>query len=344
MKSVLLKSLTCLFIFASFLFTTGCKEKVPEKSKEQLDREKYLIQHPIEHFEDTSTFFPVEDRIQPLPYFLKRKWEIIDERDNYIPYKPTNDEIDLIVEYIELLPDIQKYIIQEFVVGIFLLENFKTAGLADWIPFTPDPNNPRYFIVLDKSVLEMGMSEGMTKKLNTAFDQNPNLNIKVVANSSHKYLLYILMHEAFHLIDYKYCLTPYIDKPENPDNFTHKPFTENVWTSYSVPKVDFPYQSKINFYQLQDKAPIPLSEANTAYKELSNTPFPSLYASLNWAEDFAECMTYYHLKEKMGINIEIQISENESAIANFKPLDNTLYQNRALPIRFIYSYSSTESN
>jgi hypothetical protein len=64
------------------------------------------------------------------------------------------------------------------------------------------------------------------------------------------------------------------------------------------------------------------------YRSLENTPFVSLYASKNWAEDFAEAFSWTYLKQKFDIDYTVEVLQNEIVVFTFSPLQNERFLRR----------------
>lgn len=331
-KPVGLSTALKLFVLLTLLLLIGCQSEKEQRIAELTQ------QHPIEYFKDSSTQFPVIDRIQPIPWFLRAKWQILDKRKDYTPYAPTENDIQAVLDCIELLPKHLRELLENKVVGIYFVDNFMGSGLTDWIPM-PDGTN-RYYILFNSDVLNKGMAAGLTYKENTAFIDDGSLQIEYYASKDYPYLLYILVHELYHILDYEYNYTPYVDKTVRKHQQVPEStlFTKDVWKDYETPieKFDFALRENISFYGLGEKTD--KLEAIKIYDRLMQTPFVSLYSSLSWAEDFAEYMTFHFLNEQLGIQFEIRILENESVIANYQPI-NEYFKNRISPVNRIYGNS-----
>lgn len=55
---------------------------------------------------------------------------------------------------------------------------------------------------------------------------------------------------------------------------------------------------------------------------LSSSPFSSLYGATNWADDFAETLTYYWLNKKLGLDYEVTYLQNGQETAHFTWSEN----------------------
>lgn len=71
---------------------------------------------------------------------------------------------------------------------------------------------------------------------------------------------------------------------------------------------------------MNDGPKINISEAADFYKQLKETPFTSSYASLNWAEDLAEFVTFYQLTQKLEKPYQIKVLKNKKVIFQYEPM------------------------
>lgn len=92
----------------------------------------------------------------------------------------------------------------------------------------------------------------------------------------------------------------------------------------------------VSFYGLGDGPKLIKSNAEKIYSNLLETPFVSLYASQNWAEDLAELETWYHYTEILGQPYEIVLYENNIIKRVYKPMENELVRERLSVLDQLY--------
>jgi hypothetical protein len=76
-------------------------------------------------------------------------------------------------------------------------------------------------------------------------------------------------------------------------------YIDPFWMQYDKPvkKYDFPGRDKITFYGLKNGPKIKLSDATEIYNNLIDSPFVSLYGSMDLSQDLAEYSAMYmHVK------------------------------------------------
>ncbi len=161
-------------------------------------------------------------------------------------------------------------------------------------------------------------------------------------------LLYLLIHETGHVEDYINQATPYIGdfhkyyiskyKSGSVTNMTE--FTENIWKTRVMPEYtyDFFNRTKFNFYGMDsNKSLLPNNDIPETYRTFSKTPFVSPYAGTNWAEDFAEYVTFYHLVEELNLQYTVTVLKNKKSVLQYEPMNNPAVKNRKDYIRkYIY--------
>ena len=111
---------------------------------------------------------------------------------------------------------------------------------------------------------------------------------------------------------------------------TPTPFTGGVWDTYDIPvkKYEFKNRTEITFYGLQGGPKINKSDAEALYKCCEQTPFTSLYATWNWAEDWAEFVTWYYVTGVLYQPYEIRVYKDDSLIHSFTPMESEKVKER----------------
>jgi hypothetical protein len=184
------------------------------------------------------------------------------------------------------------------------------------------------FIAINPATLREGMSEWMTAREASCFSGASTgagaAEVFVDCGTAYKALLYILAHECGHVADYVYHYTPYTEPAieELGLGVSGTPFVENIWAEYAKPgeRADFPGRTDVTFYGLGGGPKIPIANAGDLYLGLSNSPFPSLYAAQNWAEDFAECFTWYFFTDRLGQKYKVALKRGGTVEVEYEPI------------------------
>jgi len=100
------------------------------------------------------------------------------------------------------------------------------------------------------------------------------------------------------------------------------PFVENIWAEYAKPeaRADFAGRTNVTFYGRGGGPKISVANAGELYLALSNSPFPSLYAAQSWAEDFAECFTWYFFTDRLGQKYKVGLKRGGTVEVEYEPI------------------------
>ena len=308
------KLVSCLFIV---LLIIGCKSLDSHLDTQVVPQTSFFTQ-------EINLAIPVENRMQNASVNVISWLNSIDSADNYNSYLLTEEEKSLFIDYLQLLPEKYKQTMGEKVIAIFFIENFKGGGMT-FSAFDKDGN---IYIILffNPEILHRPISDWINYRDNSYFNEDTQ-DIKITAECSGNYfaLLHTLIHEASHVYDCYYHITPFMEPClKNKNSAANTDFTKMVWRDYNSPitEYDFPYRNELYSYGLGPAQSNYL--AFDIYKSLANTPFPTLYGSKNWAEDFAESFTWFYLGEKL--NCHYRVSINETFV--YEPFLNKLFTDR----------------
>lgn len=296
--------------------------------------------HRFEHYRFNS-LAPISARVSLPPDIVLHYLRDLDGRPDYSGYVPAGDSIRALEKAISLLPPLCRSLLNRRLLGIYFIPGFMGSGLTEWVV---DDNGEVYaFMVLNKSVLESGISELLTAKEKTSFiNDDPDLSIRINAGNQYSGLLYILLHESIHLVDYVNNITPFVDISINDfqnRKITSTPFTRNIWETYNAPRVKHSFTGRVSFYGIK-KPKLLLSESLSIYRELSSSPFVSLYGSQSWAEDLSELATFYHITEILKQPYEIQVVKNSRIIQSVRPMESPAVRRRFSLLESLYDHGA----
>ncbi|MDO9067120.1 MAG: hypothetical protein Q7W05_01530 [Deltaproteobacteria bacterium] len=247
---------------------------------------------------------PLLNRVAEVPSYLLEALKKLDERDDYRPYIPTLEDTNKIVAALHAIPDIQRVVLDRRLVGIYFVENFSAGGYSDYL-YDRD-GNLYTILVLNPAILSTGISKWIREKELSAFKNDiADINLTVECREGNMTaLVYIMLHETTHIMDYVSGCTPYVEKDlaHRGKSLDSSSFTGEAWLDYDLPlaRYDFPLRSKLGFYGAAKDSGISRSELPGLYRSLAATPFTNLYASQNWAEDFAETAAFSSLARIIG--------------------------------------------
>jgi hypothetical protein len=272
----------------------------------------------------------VESRIQRVPLHVIDWLKDLDSADNYRPYMPTEDERALFADYLQLLPETYIQLMKEKVIAFYFIENFTGGGMTMW-----DLNKKGdmfFFLFFNPEILKRTLNDWINNRENSTFyDDDSGFALVSECTGGYFALIHTLVHEAAHVYDYCNHITPFTE-PElkNESSPLQTDFTIGIWDDYKLPDIknDFLYRSELSAYgfgQAQER-----SLAPEIFHSLSNTPFPSLYGSQNWAEDFAESFTWFYLAEYLNVmqNVKVIDTGTNEEIIRYEAMQNPLFVQR----------------
>lgn len=264
-----------------------------------------------------------KDRIACPPQVILQYLREMDSTDKYEQYFVSDAEKELLAEYFRLLPDFYSDILEKKVVAIYPVKNFTGGGMADYLF---DEKGEMYVVLyFNPEIFHMSLKEWIRYRDNSAFaDDGSGVSIEADVNGGFKGLLHTLVHEASHIYDYYYHVTPYVE----PELMSYNrgqgitEFTAGIWKDHSVPLEKYDFKGRNSLYPYGFGRPVNISESVELYRSLNQGPFSSLFGSKNWSEDFAELFTWYYLHKKLKINYTVKIIKNGETIIKYTPLNN----------------------
>jgi hypothetical protein len=287
----------------------------------------------LSHFSfDTSE--PLLARVKAMPPSVLEDTRRLDENPGYTPYTPTDKEMVIIRDSIDLLPPLTKRVLQQRMVGIYFIRDFLGSGLTNWFS---EKGEVYTYMIFNPDVFRQDISGLVTAKDRTVFRSGGRGSVAISCGGKYNGFLYILIHESTHAVDYVRVITPYVE--EGVPSFSNppdSPFTAGVWRGYRETALEYPYQSRVTFYGMKGGPHYSLEEAEDVYRGLSRSPFVSLYSGLNWAEDLAEFITFYHLTEKLKQPYRIEVRGPSGGLFEFEPMENHLVRKRFSHIQMFY--------
>lgn len=269
---------------------------------------------------------PLIDRVADAPDFVLNYLRKMDGRPDYAPHDFSREESALVQNEMELLPPGYKAILQQRLLGLYFVDNFSGSGYTE---FVLDRQGRVFsFMAINSEVLAANLSDWLTRKENSAFSQDTDLlKITVDCGPKASALAWILLHEATHAVDYAENFTPYVEpalwellgKPKRASGFT-----DGIWDGYDVPQaaIGWPYTGKVRFYGMGKGSGLLLSEAGEIYAALAKTPFASLYATQNWAEDLADYMAFFHITRTRGLPYTVRVVRGLKTEFEYRPFEN----------------------
>jgi hypothetical protein len=222
------------------------------------------------------------------------------------------------------LTPLHQRILKQHLQSISFMDNMPNTALTS--PVDTNGVTKMFNITFRASLLDENISQWATWKENTCFAPAADSGYKVrVEGGSMDAIIYVLLHEATHIVDVVTGITPH---PEKADAVVEPtPFTKDIWRLMNKPADPY-IDSLLEQTRFRSGKPVPINLTPEVYARLSKTPFASLYAMAAWSEDIAEFATIYHLTTKMNQPFYIVVTRNNVEVARFEPMKNALIRQR----------------
>ena len=281
---------------------------------------------------DFDPAVPIAERLGSIPDDLLALYSRADGVD-YRRFEPDGDERSRLHQALSDLPRRHRDVLAGRLVAIYCIENFTGSGMADWI-LGPD-DDVYAVLILHPRVFSMSASELITLRASSAFRaDDPESVLEVELDEEVSALDYIVLHESTHIVDYAErhtpCVEPSMIELVGPSE-RETAFTDAAWTGYdeTARRFDFPHRSRLRYYGLAGDPLVSNRELGAAYAHLARTPFVSLYASANWAEDFAEYVTFFYLTQARGYSYALRVRRAGEIVVELEPMRSPEVLDRA---------------
>jgi len=269
-------------------------------------------------------------RTQSSPESIFKKFQ--DAGMNPVDHKLTSIEKQKLNNAFSILPPLHQKILKKHLHSISFMDNMPNTALTS--PVETADSIKMFNITFRAEILNQTISEWTAWKENTCYTKSDNNTYKVIIEAGNlDAIIYVLLHEATHVVDAVLNLTPHLDEKENWTGSTT--FTQNVWDKFNKPseKITSPLLETILY---RSRKPIAVSSAPAVYKALQQTPFVSLYSTASWFEDLAEALTIYHLTEKMKQPYKVIVLENGIPAFVYEPKNNKQVKKRQKQLEIFY--------
>jgi glutathione synthase/RimK-type ligase-like ATP-grasp enzyme len=223
------------------------------------------------------------------------------------------------------LPDFLKRKLEQRVLGIFVMTGLGSSAITDVIAY-PNGDIIGAFITIDLDAFaDRRANEWATWKENNPFSGDTDIQLEVIVaegidDSRRTAIQYNLLHEFAHIMAAESDLLPNWWKEWSEiDDFDRYRFLRLGWVlddegnlCSSSDQKDFPLRRHIKFYEREK---LPRRDIPAVYRQLETSTFPTLYASINPHEDFAECFATYIHTVVLGKKWETVVRQNGDVIA-----------------------------
>lgn len=221
------------------------------------------------------------------------------------------------------LPPVHQRVLRERLRRISFLDGMPNTALTSTVE--TEAATPAYDLTIRAGVLHESVSEFLTNKERTCFDFSGSTRTVVVEAGALEAIVYVLLHEATHMVDGALGLTPADGtRPAAESDL----LTTGVWTDRLTVASAYAHPLLDGLMYRRGGRPVAVSEAHTVYGALQRTPFASLYASANWHDDVAELVAWHHLTSRMEQPYRIVVREGDKEVLVYEPMASPLVQRR----------------
>ncbi|WP_206106075.1 hypothetical protein [Olivibacter sp. XZL3] len=214
----------------------------------------------------------LSERILPAPEAVFKMFQ--NAGMNPVPHELTDLEIQKVEKAFALLPPLHRKILQEHLYSISFMDNMPNTALTS--PIETADSTKKFNITFRAETLHETISEWATWKENTYYIQPEDSAYRIkVDGGKLDAIVYILLHEATHVVDAVLNITPH---PDDKDVVVEPtPFTSGIWYKMNVPNKEFiiPSLEKTRF---RSGKSVSVCHVSAVYSSLQQTPFVSLYS------------------------------------------------------------------
>lgn len=233
-----------------------------------------------------------------------------------------------------MLPPLHRKVLKDHLRSISFLDNMPVSAMTS--PVNDHDEFKLYDITFHASILKQTVSEWLTEKERTCFNKGSSpISVSVEAGSINA-LVFILIHEATHIVDGATRILPQQWKNDN-EKTVIPTVAASTWSNWLNLLPAF-QNSLLNTTRYRKGGKIfTMEEAFPVYSALKRTPLVSIYSASNWHEDLAEYLTVYHFKYKLGQPYSIILKKNGKVILSYKPMESNLVRSRLNFMNLFYS-------
>jgi hypothetical protein len=233
------------------------------------------------------------------------------------------------------LPPLHRRVLAERLRGVSFLDGMPNTALTSTV--NPDDPYRLCHITIRAGILRENVSEWMTWEERTCYDAaNSPLSVSVDAGKLDA-IIYVLLHEATHIVDSCLQITPAARSDGQPAR--KRPaggFTDGVWSEATTHSVQYrdPLLERVRFRA--GGQVLAIDQAESVYRALRRTPFVSLYGSSNWSDDLAEYVALYHLTEVLKQPYRIVIRKRDEEMFDYEPMKSDIVRGRVSHMKRFY--------
>jgi hypothetical protein len=219
------------------------------------------------------------------------------------------------------LTPLQREVLQKRLRAIYFIDGMPNNALT--FADGGSTAEPTFSIAVRSGALNETISELVTRKERTLFNNSGSEWSVTVDAGTLNAMVYVLLHEATHIVDYSMGTTPDSGPPS-----CNYPLVSGIWRDRITPVDTYKLPILMSISYRQNGRAMPVSDAPSLYDALEHTPFVSVYASSNWHDDLAELVAWTELTGRLHQPYRIVISKGATIIRVIEPARSSLVQMR----------------
>lgn len=280
---------------------------------------------------DSLSFFRLTERIQPAPEAVFSKFR--DAGMNPVTHFLSEIEQKKVDQAFSILPPLHQKILKEHLHSISFMDNMPNTALTS--PIETPETTKMFNITFRAEIINETISKWASWKENTYYVSTENKAYEVEVDAGDlDALVYVLLHEATHIVNAVVNITPNTDDMDLAVIPTS--FTSGIWNTMNQPKKKAT-NGLLEKTRFRSGKPLPISSTPEIYKALQRSPFASLYSMASWHEDIAELVTIYHLTEKMNQPYKVLVRKNGVTVSIYEPFANKRVAKRQATLQLFYT-------
>jgi hypothetical protein len=271
--------------------------------------------------QEVATQTPLEDRVNPAPEdLLKRFSDQLNVKLSAHIVTPAEQAI--VTNALAQLTPLQREVLQKRLRAVYFIDGMPNNALT----FADGGSTAEqtFSIAVRAGALHETVSELVTRKERTLFNNSDSEWSVAVDAGSLNAMVYVLLHEATHIVDYSMGATP-----DNGPPRRNYPLVSGIWRDRITPADMYKLPILMSISYRRDGRAMPISDAPNLYNALEHTPFISVYASSNWHDDLAELVAWTELTGRLHQPYRILISKGTNVIRVIEPAQSSLVQARS---------------
>ena len=258
---------------------------------------------------DSDTDVWVFQRVLPAPESVLKKFR--EAGMGPVNHELTTDEREIFKKSFSLLPLSYQKVLEQHLHSFSFMDQMPNTALTSTLDSTL--YEKKFNITFRAGIFNETVSEWATWKENLCYQSTETNDYQVhVEAGDMNAMVYILLHEATHIMDQVMEISP---------------LAQGVWQNRSAPAHGYT-DPILETTRFRGGKPIPIIRAPEVYRKLENTPFVSLYSMASWHEDVAELASIYHMNIILNQPYRVLVTKNGQELIRFEPMKNELVKNR----------------